>query len=109
MSAFGLTIDARRRAIGLSQNELAKAAGIDHTYVTHLIRGRRSPQRPVVLALAAALRLDALETDRLLFVAGHAPECDWQAIAQDYAFRIAAIDRALVGVVEFPASDREAS
>lgn len=107
---FGAMLDARRRAVGLSMGKLARIVGIDPAYVSRMIRGYPPrPSRSVVLGLAATLRLDALDTDRLLFAAGHAPERDWQAVALDYALRIAAIDRALVGVVEFPAASREAA
>lgn len=66
----------------LSQNELARRAGVDAAYINRLERGSHAPSRAVVLALTAVLELDLAETDRLLFAAGLAPATDWQARAE---------------------------
>lgn len=104
---FGALLDTHRCSAGLSQNALARAAGIDPAYVNRAVKYNRIPTRIVVLALAEALSLDTFDTDRLLFAAGHAPKRDWQTLALDYARRIAAIDRALVGAVVFPEQNEQ--
>ncbi|GAA4846045.1 ATP-binding protein [Kitasatospora terrestris] len=55
-----------RAAAGLSQEELAHAAGVSVRALADLERGRtRGPQRRTVQALAEALRLDAADAERL--------------------------------------------
>jgi transcriptional regulator with XRE-family HTH domain len=76
--AFGAAVHALRLAAGLSLNQLARRAGIDPAYV-HRIESRAlerppRPRRAVVLAIAAALGLDARRTDELLAHAGYAPD-----------------------------------
>jgi transcriptional regulator with XRE-family HTH domain len=76
--AFGAAVHALRREAGLSLNQLARRAGIDPAYV-HRIESRAVvrpplPRRAVVVAIAAALGLDAQRTDALLAQAGYAPE-----------------------------------
>lgn len=89
MSEFGLLLRAyRRRAeapaarrishpmiVGMSQNELARRAGVNAAYVNRLESGKQaaSPSRDVVEMLAAALELGGPERDRLLVSAGHWP------------------------------------
>ena len=107
VSGFGRRLREHQIAAGLSQNQLARLAGIDPAYVNQIVKHRRgSPSRPVVVALAEALGLDTWETDRLLFEAGYAPEHDWQAIALDYAQRLKRLDRVFVGMAELPARCR---
>lgn len=53
--AFAGIIRAHRLQRGLTQEALAEAAGIHHTYVGLLERGRRSPTVDVAERLAAAL------------------------------------------------------
>jgi transcriptional regulator with XRE-family HTH domain len=80
---FGRLVRARRAALGLSQNGLARLAGVDPAYVNRMERDQRVvPGRAVILALADALELDDRETDRLLYAAGLAPVTDWQARAE---------------------------
>ncbi|WTI18228.1 helix-turn-helix domain-containing protein [Streptomyces sp. NBC_00820] len=56
---FGTRLRALRTEAGLSQEELAQAAGVSVRALSYLERGRsRGPQRRTVQALAAALRLD---------------------------------------------------
>ena len=64
-----------REASGLSQNELARQAGVDAAYINR-IEGRQQwkPSAAVTSALARALGLDDIETDRLLLAAGFAPQ-----------------------------------
>lgn len=55
----GRTIRALRIAHGLSQVGLAKAAQLDHSYVSRIERGQRCHPAPAVtLALANALGVD---------------------------------------------------
>jgi transcriptional regulator with XRE-family HTH domain len=75
--AFGAAVRALRLADGLSLNGLARRAGVDPAYI-HRIESRAAqrpplPRRAVVLAIAAALGVDARATDQLLALAGYAP------------------------------------
>ncbi len=74
---FGAVLRALRRRAGLSLNELARRADVDVAYV-HRIEVMREriviPRRPIVEALAEALRLDEMERDDLLARAGYVPE-----------------------------------
>ncbi|MEW2130177.1 helix-turn-helix domain-containing protein [Streptomyces sp. NPDC005435] len=57
---FGARLRGLRTSAGLSQEELAQAAGVSVRALSYLECGRsRGPQRRTVKALAAALRLDA--------------------------------------------------
>jgi DNA-binding XRE family transcriptional regulator len=49
---------SRRRALNLSQREVAERAGISRQGLNLIERGRVKPQRQTVLALADALALD---------------------------------------------------
>src|SRR5579875_575875 len=63
-----------RDRAGLSCNELARAVGVDPSYVSRLERGEREPpRRPIVERLAASLDLSLEDQDRLLVTAGYAP------------------------------------
>lgn len=57
----------------LSQNELARWAGVDVSYVCLLESGKRRAQRDVVIRLAAAMGCSLIETDELLMSAGLLP------------------------------------
>ncbi|MGW4651227.1 ATP-binding protein [Kitasatospora sp. NPDC004289] len=58
--SFGTRLHALRRGAGLSQEELAHAAGVSVRTLSYLEQGRsRGPQRRTVQALAKALGLDA--------------------------------------------------
>lgn len=58
--AFGQAVRAFRLKKGLSQEELAAAAGLDRTYISGLERGVRNPalttQEKVAKALGTTLR-----------------------------------------------------
>ena len=76
--AFGAAVHQLRLGAGVSLNELARRAGVDPAYI-HRIESRSIqrppvPRRPVVLAIATALRLDRQAADELLAQAGYAPE-----------------------------------
>lgn len=62
----------------MSQKELAREAGIAGRYVHMIEHGQRTPPRRIILILAEALDLKTSETDRLLFLAGYAPQTDYQ-------------------------------
>ena len=49
-------ITARREALGLSQRELAKRAGISHTVISRIEGGEHSPSPKTLELLADALR-----------------------------------------------------
>jgi transcriptional regulator with XRE-family HTH domain len=53
--AFGLAVQARRREIGLSQEEAAARAGIHRTYFADVERGARNVGLKNVVAIARGL------------------------------------------------------
>jgi transcriptional regulator with XRE-family HTH domain len=61
-----------RRVPGLRRDELAGLAGVSEEHLKRLEQGRRRPSRPMVDALARALRLERHEHERLRLVAGFA-------------------------------------
>lgn len=63
MTTFGAWLKRERKRAGLTQQELADAASIDNTTVSHLEAGRiGSVGEPTLLAFADALELDYDET-----------------------------------------------
>jgi len=56
---FGFAVRTRREALGLTQEDLAAAAGLHRTYLSDVERGRRNPSLLVIARLAAGLRLPA--------------------------------------------------
>jgi transcriptional regulator with XRE-family HTH domain len=54
-SAFAEVIRRRREQKGLSQEALAEGAGVHHTYVGLVERGKRKPTLDVAARLASAL------------------------------------------------------
>jgi transcriptional regulator with XRE-family HTH domain len=75
---FGALLRVLRVRIGLSQNQLARRAGVDPAYVNRLERaapGSSSlPSRKVVLALAESVEAGPVDVERLLVAAGLCPE-----------------------------------
>lgn len=57
--ALARAISRQRKAIHLSQEELAAIAGIHRTYVSQIERGLKSPTLPVLFKIAAALNTNA--------------------------------------------------
>ena len=57
--AFGATLRAARRRKGMTQEQLADAAGLDRTFPTLLERGLRTPSLGTLLRLAEALGISA--------------------------------------------------
>jgi transcriptional regulator with XRE-family HTH domain len=75
---FGSLLRSLRVRIGLSQNQLARRAGVDPAYVNRLERAAATstslPSRKVVLALADSLEAGPVDLERLLVAAGLCPE-----------------------------------
>lgn len=59
---LGAAITAHRKALGLTQAELAERAGISTAFIGHIERGSRIPSLATMVAIADALStpLDAL-------------------------------------------------
>lgn len=72
-SGFGATLRRLREAGRTSQSRLAERAGFDHSYVSRLECGARTPTREAAVQLAEALGLDHAGQDSLLAAAGFLP------------------------------------
>ncbi|MEZ4496807.1 MAG: helix-turn-helix transcriptional regulator [Thermomicrobiales bacterium] len=70
---FGALLKRCREARHVSQSKLAERAGFDHSYVSRLESGARTPTRDAVDRLGEALTLDQVERDALLAAAGFLP------------------------------------
>ncbi len=70
---FGAALKRYREERRVSQSKLAERAGFDHSYVSRLESGARTPTRDAVLQLATALALDPSSHDALLAAAGFLP------------------------------------
>jgi len=57
--AFGAALRAARKHKGMTQEQLADAAGVDRTFPTLLERGLRTPTLGTILRLADALHVPA--------------------------------------------------
>ena len=62
---LGETIRARRKKLGLSQEELAHRAGVHPTYLSAIERGERNPALENLCAIAKALGVPLAELFRL--------------------------------------------
>ncbi len=71
---FGATLKRFREVRRVSQSKLAERAGFDHSYVSRLESGARTPTRDAVQQLADALELERLQQDELLASAGFLPQ-----------------------------------
>jgi transcriptional regulator with XRE-family HTH domain len=60
-AAFGARVRARREALGLSQEALAREADLHWTFVGQVERGRRNISLNNILKLAAGLGIDPAE------------------------------------------------
>jgi transcriptional regulator with XRE-family HTH domain len=56
--SFGQVIRARRRALDLTQEEVARGIGTSIPYIGHLESGKRHPSQKIVVKLADILGLD---------------------------------------------------
>ena len=70
---FGGVLKGFREERRVSQSKLAKRAGFDHSYVSRLESGARTPTRDAVEQLADALELSGVQHDELLVSAGFLP------------------------------------
>lgn len=70
---FGVTLKGFREARRVSQSKLAERAGFDHSYVSRLESGARTPTRDAVQQLSQALELERQQQDELLASAGFLP------------------------------------
>jgi transcriptional regulator with XRE-family HTH domain len=70
---FGATLKRFREARRVSQSKLAERAGFDHSYVSRLESGARTPTRDAVQSLSQALELERVQQDELLASAGFLP------------------------------------
>jgi transcriptional regulator with XRE-family HTH domain len=70
---FGTTLKRFREARRVSQSKLAERAGFDHSYVSRLESGTRTPTRDAVEQLAKAMELEQVNRDELLASAGFLP------------------------------------
>lgn len=73
VSSLGLLLRQWRRTRGLSQLQLAMAAGISARHLSFVETGRAQPGRDVVLRLASALDLPLRDRNAALNAAGYAP------------------------------------
>ncbi|MDI3340377.1 MAG: helix-turn-helix transcriptional regulator [Sphaerobacter sp.] len=71
---FAQLLRRYREEARISQSRLAESAGFDHSYVSRLESGNRTPTREAVLKLAEALGLAPAQCDTLLATAGYMPE-----------------------------------
>jgi len=70
---FGVTLKRFREGRRVSQSKLAERAGFDHSYVSRLESGARTPTRDAVQQLSQALELERVHQDELLASAGFLP------------------------------------
>ena len=73
MSSYGSLLKSLREARGVSQNQLERSSGYDHSFISRLESGARNPTRTAVIEIAQALDCTREETDWLLNAAGFAP------------------------------------
>ncbi len=72
-ASFGATLKRFREGSRVSQSKLAERAGFDHSYVSRLESGARTPTREAVIQLAEALGSEPAKQDELLASAGFMP------------------------------------
>lgn len=105
---FGAMVRRFRVRAGLSQNQLARAAGVDPAYINRIERAKLGqgsvPSRRVVVGIWDALETTVEDRERLLVAAGHCPETvlragGWdaytRAIRQNILTAIDALETAL--------------
>jgi transcriptional regulator with XRE-family HTH domain len=61
MTAFADCIRSRRRALDLTQDDIASRIGTTTPYIGHLESGKRHPSERIVIKLADALGIDRAE------------------------------------------------
>lgn len=80
LTSFGHLLKSARLERGLTQKQLADLVGVDGSYIARLEMDDRRPSRRVVLDLAKAMKMSAVESDRLLASAQHLPEGDLERL-----------------------------
>jgi transcriptional regulator with XRE-family HTH domain len=55
LTALGLNVRNKRKALGLSQQHLATKSGLNRTYLSEFERGKRNPNLLTVWRIARAL------------------------------------------------------
>jgi transcriptional regulator with XRE-family HTH domain len=73
-SLFGQYLARYRNRIRLSQAGLARLAEVDHSYVSRLESGHRSPSRDSIAAFIPHLEVNEQERATLYEAAGYIPE-----------------------------------
>lgn len=73
MEGFGPLLNRYREERRVSQSEIGRRTGYDHSYVSRLLNGSRLPSREAVQKLSAALNLNEQGTERLFAAAGFLP------------------------------------
>lgn len=71
---FGTLLTTYRQARGWSMSELARRAGLDHSYISRLEAGDRMPARVVACELADVFGLHNVDRDVFLATAGFWPD-----------------------------------
>jgi transcriptional regulator with XRE-family HTH domain len=71
---FAQLLKQYREVVRMSQSRLAELSGFDHSYVSRLESGHRTPTRDAVVKFAEALALVPAERDNLLAAAGFMPQ-----------------------------------
>ncbi|HEU5422616.1 MAG TPA: helix-turn-helix transcriptional regulator [Nitrolancea sp.] len=71
---FAELLKRYREQVRMSQSRLAECSGFDHSYVSRLESGHRTPTRDAVVKFAQALGLPEPERDALLAAAGFMPQ-----------------------------------
>ena len=82
---FRALLKRHREARRWSQERLASEAEMDHSLVSRLESGQRSPTREAITKLARGLELPTEQKDRLLIAAGFFPEQPENALADEPA------------------------
>ena len=86
---FGRRVKAYRRRRGLTQDELARIAGIDNKYVGSIERGEKAPSFEVAERLARALKVEYHQ----LFLPDHLALGQMEQTLKAMAGDLDAIDR----------------
>ena len=82
---FRALLKRHREARRWSQERLASESEMDHSLVSRLESGQRSPTREAIAKLARGLDLPTEQKDRLLIAAGFFPEQPENALADEPA------------------------
>lgn len=72
-----------RKDLGLSQAKLARLVGVDHSYVSRLEGGTRTPSLEFVLKMAERCELSDGVKDTLLVRAGYIPQTSFAFLNTD--------------------------